>query len=101
MRRIDDDWLWAGAQRLALKMDSYTNNTCLVLAFELPKSKQVLLFPADAQVGQLALLARSEVRAPRTGASFPPPISSPRRASTKSAITAATTPRSRSRASSS
>jgi hypothetical protein len=51
VRRIDNDWLWAGAQRLALKMDNYTNNTCLVLAFELPKSKQVLLFPADAQVG--------------------------------------------------
>jgi hypothetical protein len=51
VRRIDNDWLWAGAQRLALKMDSYTNNTCLVLALELPKSKQVLLFPADAQAG--------------------------------------------------
>ena len=51
VRRIDNDWLWAGAQRLALKMDNYTNNTCLVLAFELPKSKQVLLFPADAQAG--------------------------------------------------
>lgn len=50
-RRIDGDWLWSGAQRLALKMDNYTNNTCLVLAFELPKSKRVLLFAADAQVG--------------------------------------------------
>jgi hypothetical protein len=50
-RRIDGDWLWAGAQRLALKMDSYTNNTCLVLALELPRSKRVLLFPADAQAG--------------------------------------------------
>jgi len=51
VRRIDNDWLWAGAQRLALKMDSYTNNTCLALAFELPASKQVLLFAADAQAG--------------------------------------------------
>jgi hypothetical protein len=51
LRRIDNDWLWVGAQRLALKMDSYTNNTCLVLAFELPKSKRILLFPADAQAG--------------------------------------------------
>jgi hypothetical protein len=51
LRRIDNDWLWAGAQRLALKMDSYTNNSSLVLAFELPNSKQVLLFPADAQAG--------------------------------------------------
>jgi hypothetical protein len=50
-RRIDGDWLWTGAQHLALKMDSYTNNTCLVLAFELPASQQVLLFAADAQVG--------------------------------------------------
>jgi hypothetical protein len=50
-RRIDNEWLWTGAQRLALKMDNYTNNTSLVLAFELPQSKQVLLFPADAQAG--------------------------------------------------
>jgi metallo-beta-lactamase superfamily protein len=50
-RRIDGDWLWTGAQHLALKMDTYTNNTCLVLAFELPTSKRVLLFAADAQVG--------------------------------------------------
>ena len=50
-RRIDGDWLWSGAQRLALQMDSYTNNTSLVLAFELPRSKRVLLFAADAQVG--------------------------------------------------
>lgn len=50
-RRIDGDWLWTGAQRLALRMDTYTNNTSLVLAFELPKSREVLLFAADAQVG--------------------------------------------------
>jgi hypothetical protein len=50
-RRIDGDWLWNGAQRLALRMDKYTNNTSLVLAFELPTSKDVLLFVADAQVG--------------------------------------------------
>jgi len=50
-RRIDGDWLWTGAQHLALQMDTYTNNTCLVLAIELPTSKQVLLFAADAQVG--------------------------------------------------
>ncbi|MCY1547351.1 hypothetical protein D9M68_834030 [compost metagenome] len=35
---------------MALKMDSDTNNTSLVLAFELP-DRQVLLFPGDAQVG--------------------------------------------------
>jgi len=50
-RRIDGDWLWTGAQQLALYMESYTNNTSLVLAFELPKSKRVLLFAGDAQVG--------------------------------------------------
>jgi metallo-beta-lactamase superfamily protein len=50
-RRIDGDWLWTGAQHLALRMDTYTNNTCLVLAFELPASKRILLFAADAQVG--------------------------------------------------
>jgi len=50
-RRIDDDWLWSGAQRLALHIESYTNNTSLVVAFELPRSKKVLLFAGDAQVG--------------------------------------------------
>src|SRR5262249_34870852 len=50
-RRIDGDWLFSGAQQLALYMESYTNNTSLALAFELPNSKKVLLFAADAQVG--------------------------------------------------
>jgi hypothetical protein len=48
-RRIDDSWLDTSSS-LALQLDSATNNTCLVLAFELP-NKQVLLFAADAQVG--------------------------------------------------
>jgi len=48
-RRIDNDWL-ALADRLALQLDSNTNNTSLVLAFELP-SGDVLLFPGDAQIG--------------------------------------------------
>ncbi|TBN49201.1 MBL fold metallo-hydrolase [Pseudomonas sp. BGI-2] len=48
-RCIEDEWL-DGAQTLALKMDSDTNNTSLVLAFELPDG-QILLFPGDAQVG--------------------------------------------------
>ena len=34
-----------------MQLDSDTNNTSLVLAFELVDSGQVLLFPADAQVG--------------------------------------------------
>jgi hypothetical protein len=48
-RRIDSDWM-GGAAELALQLDSYTNNTSLALAFELP-DKRVLLFPGDAQVG--------------------------------------------------
>ena len=48
-RRIDTDWLGA-AEHLALDLDNDTNNTSLVLAFELPGGK-VLLFPGDAQAG--------------------------------------------------
>jgi len=47
-RRIDDDWL-SVAGSLALKLDSYTNNTCLVFAIEFVSSQKVLLFPGDAQ----------------------------------------------------
>jgi len=49
-RRIDLDWQYA-AESLALKLDSATNNTSLVLAIELMNSGRVLLFPGDAQVG--------------------------------------------------
>ena len=49
-RRIDDDWLEV-AGPLALRLDSDTNNTSLVLAVELVESGKVLLFPGDAQVG--------------------------------------------------
>ncbi len=49
-RRIDTDWLQTGAD-LALALDSDTNNTSLVLAIELVESGKVLLFAADAQVG--------------------------------------------------
>lgn len=49
-RQIDDEWTDA-AEALALNLDNHTNNTCLVLAFELLPSKRVLLFAADAQVG--------------------------------------------------
>ncbi|WP_435609344.1 MBL fold metallo-hydrolase [Pseudomonas knackmussii] len=48
-RRIEAEWL-DGAEAMGLKMDSDTNNTSLVLAFELA-DRQVLLFPGDAQVG--------------------------------------------------
>lgn len=49
-RHIDDDWL-ENAGQLALQLDSDTNNTSLVLAVELVPSGKVLLFAADAQVG--------------------------------------------------
>jgi hypothetical protein len=49
-RRIDGDWLGSAAQ-FALNLDSATNNTSLVLAIELSPGGDVLLFPADAQVG--------------------------------------------------
>ncbi|NJR80041.1 hypothetical protein [Sphingomonas corticis] len=48
-RRIDGVWLSAVGP-LALKLDSDTNNTSLVLALEMPDGC-VLLFAADAQVG--------------------------------------------------
>ena len=48
-RRIDANWLDSSSS-LALQLDSATNNTCLVLAFELANG-DVLLFAADAQVG--------------------------------------------------
>ena len=49
-RTIDNDWL-KQAERLALWLDSYTNNSSLVLAFELVKAEKVLLFVGDAQTG--------------------------------------------------
>ncbi len=49
-RRIDQDWLLSVA-RLGLQLDSATNNTSLVLAFEFTDTKEVLLFAADAQIG--------------------------------------------------
>lgn len=49
-RRIDDDWHGA-VGNLALKLDSDTNNTSLVLAFEIEAGGDILLFAADAQVG--------------------------------------------------
>jgi hypothetical protein len=54
-RRIDFDWLGV-AETFALQADNLTNNTSLVLAFELPSQepetpRKVLLFVGDAQVG--------------------------------------------------
>jgi hypothetical protein len=49
-RRIDTDWLLPATDQ-ALAMAQGTNNTSLVLAFELPATKKVLLFVGDAQRG--------------------------------------------------
>lgn len=49
-RRINNDWLGMTSE-MALKLDSYTNNTSLVLAIELIESGKVLLFVGDAQSG--------------------------------------------------
>ena len=49
-RRIDHDWLAISAD-LAMQLDDRTNNTSLVLAFEFVDTGRVLLFAADAQVG--------------------------------------------------
>ncbi|MER9191209.1 MBL fold metallo-hydrolase [Mesorhizobium australicum] len=49
-RRIDSDWLGSGTD-LALQLDSSTNNTSLVLAIEIVATGKVLIFAADAQVG--------------------------------------------------
>ena len=49
-RRIQTAWLGA-AGSLALQLDNDTNNTSLTLAIELTESGRVLLFAADAQVG--------------------------------------------------
>lgn len=49
-RRIEADWL-AVAGEIALQLDNDTNNTSLALALEHEATGRVLLFPADAQVG--------------------------------------------------
>ena len=64
-RRIDEDWLSAFGQ-LALDLDSDTNNTSLVLAFEFGKAGEgeVLLFVGDAQVGNWQSWANLEFTLP-------------------------------------
>src|SRR5262249_14338715 len=49
-RQIPSAWLLA-AEVLAVNYDNAINNLSLVLAFEFDDTKDVLLFPADAQVG--------------------------------------------------
>jgi hypothetical protein len=62
-RRIDSNWLSAFGQ-LALDLDGDTNNTSLVLAFEFVKSREVLLFVVDAQVGNWKSWANLEFKVP-------------------------------------
>ncbi len=49
-RNIDLDWLGA-SETMALQLNTFTNNTSLVLAIELTRQGKVLLFPGDAQLG--------------------------------------------------
>jgi hypothetical protein len=49
-KKIDKDWLQQ-AGYLALYLDTFTNNSSVVLAIELVESRKVLLFAADAQTG--------------------------------------------------
>jgi glyoxylase-like metal-dependent hydrolase (beta-lactamase superfamily II) len=49
-RTIDDAWMEQAAT-LALYLDEFTNNSSLALAIELVDSQKVLLFAADAQIG--------------------------------------------------
>lgn len=49
-RKIDLEWMGM-AETLALRLNHEVNNTSLVLAFELPETRKVLLFTGDAQRG--------------------------------------------------
>ncbi|WP_084583848.1 MBL fold metallo-hydrolase [Sphingomonas azotifigens] len=65
-RNIDHAWLSA-AGSLALKLDNDTNNTSLVLAFEVAPGGDVLLFAADAQVGNWMSWHLQNYPAPEAG----------------------------------
>jgi hypothetical protein len=49
-RKIDYDWL-LGAGSLAMRYEKSINNTSLALAIQFEDSERVLLFPADAELG--------------------------------------------------
>ena len=49
-RTIDTDWLLSSGS-MALRYEGSINNTSLALAFQFIGSERVLLFPADAEVG--------------------------------------------------
>jgi hypothetical protein len=69
-RQINEDWLSAFGQ-LALDLDSDTNNTSLVLAFEFVKTGEVLLFVGDAQVGNWQSWADVEFTVPGRATPLP------------------------------
>ena len=87
-RRIYYDWL-NQAETLALFLDTYTNNSSLAFAIELVDSGRVLLFAADAQIGNWE--SWSEVTWERTGVTTTTCWRA--RSSTKSGTTRATTRR--------
>lgn len=60
-RMIEHDWL-VGATDLALQLDAKTNNTSLVLALEIVATGHVLLFAADAQIGNWQSWAKVEFK---------------------------------------
>lgn len=62
-RRVDHDWLTSIGQ-LALDLDNDTNNTSLVLAFEVEATRDVLLFVADAQVGSWLSFGKLHFKVP-------------------------------------
>jgi hypothetical protein len=49
-RKIDHDWLYS-AGNLAMRYERSINNTSLALAIQFEASERVLLFPADAELG--------------------------------------------------
>ena len=50
-RTVDLDWLMAGAGNLALRVNTGINNLSLAMAIEFEDSKEVFLFPGDAEFG--------------------------------------------------
>ena len=85
----DRQRLAGGASALALAFDQAVNNTSLVLAIELDDGGDVLLFPADAQVGNW--LSWGDLQWTCPAGTVPRPISSSARSSTRSVITPAIT----------
>lgn len=76
-RRVDYDWLGV-AESFAVAADGLTNNTSLVIAFELPGDtpRPILLFVGDAQAGNW--LSWWDIKAWKgIGLSEPPPTGTP------------------------